>query len=1043
MLCVMRAWVIAACLVLFPSPALAKEIVVAAGTKIQAGIDAAMPGDVVVVKAGTYAEGLKTSRPGVSGMPITLRGEPGALISNKTTLLTVNHAFFTVEGLVFDAQYAVVDAIIVEDAGTSFTLRASEVKNATKDCIDLRSPRGVLIEKSKIHHCLNATGGRTDAHGVVAGAVRDLVIRDTEIHTFSGDAFQLDPDRLDAGWDNVTVEGCTLWLAPLPAAENGFAAGAVPGENAIDTKTADTRVEPGHLTIRNTVAYGFRAGLLTNMAAFNLKENVDAVLDRVTVYNSEIALRLRGPTRSPRGARVRAQNLVVWDVDKAVRYEDNIVEPTILNATFGAKVTTAFQEASSSATKLSIKNLLLLGASLPAVAAGGSNLAVMDSAFVNVATNDYHLAKASPAIDTGESIATVTVDRDGAMRPVGAAYDRGAYEWSAAGPPPDASPPVDSAIPESDSGTTPANDAGTTPNPSAPTEESGGCGCRVAHGSNGSAATILLLLVMVTRRRLRTAAVVLVPLALLGFTTGYIAPRSLQSSYQQWRECIDHHYEKTPTDLATLRACSQRARRVFVATSLIPWLRADALSYRSKVDYHLYERELTEVSAMTPDRARQRELSVRNPALAPTFVSSTRDPQEILRLAGRRELIESENDLESFDRSVFLATAWLFGADGLEKLPHKPPAWKCWKHAPDAVDCGKPDFTDPRLDEIGAMIDGDLDALLKKAISKERLQIDELALADARDMQFDRWYFARTRSIPKTSTSELFNIGKRALARATDDAHREDLRLIAWSFFFASATRALRQHDIPAAKKALVELDAVNEQHPSFSLLLRLSLRDPEGVVAYAASLDRKLSDNERAAVTFDHARALSELGRFAEAYALVVRVDEAITHNANDRVASSASLQALSWMRLALAHRTGAPYAPLPYLDSLAHVDIGCTAFYRYSDLSYRWKVAGMAPGEQLDARARMLSRMHASYFAPATYQVAAAMLDRGDVEVWLDWHTSEGVGARAEAENRAEAARFRGDTVAAAEWAQRAQRAWAIADADPDSPALADLGI
>jgi hypothetical protein len=503
MLCFMRAWFMAACLLLFPSAALAKEIVVAAGTKIQAGIDAAMPGDVVVVKAGTYAEALKTSRAGASGMPITLRGEPGAIISNKTTLLTVNHAFFTVEGLVFDAQYAVVDAIIVEDAGTSFTLRSSEVKNATKDCIDLRSPKGVLIEKSKIHHCLNAAGGRTDAHGVVAGAVRDLVIRDTEIHTFSGDAFQLDPDRLDAGWDNVTVEGCTLWLAPLPAAENGFAAGAVPGENAIDTKTSDTRVEPGHLTIRNTVAYGFRAGLLTNMAAFNLKENVDAVLDRVTVYNAEIALRLRGPTRSPRGARVRAQNLVVWDVDKAVRYEDNIVEPTILNATFGAKVTTPFQEASSSATKLSIKNLLLHGASLPAAAAGGSNLAVMDSAFVNVATNDYHLAKGSPAIDTGESIATVTVDRDSVTRPQGAAFDRGAYEWSASGPPPDASPPADSSIDTDSSIST--DDAGTTPPPgAAPTEDSSGCGCRVARTTSHGAVAICIALLCMRRRR-RTA----------------------------------------------------------------------------------------------------------------------------------------------------------------------------------------------------------------------------------------------------------------------------------------------------------------------------------------------------------------------------------------------------------------------------------------------------------------------------------------------------------------------------------------------------------
>lgn len=487
----MRAWWVAASVVFVPVNALAKEIVVSPGTKVQSAIDAAMPGDVVVVKPGTYADALRTVRPG----PITIRGEAGAIISNKSTLLTVNHGSITVEGLAFDAEYANVDAIIVEDAATSFTLRNSEVKNATKDCVDVRSPSGVLIEKSKINHCLNAAGGRTDAHGIVAGAVHDFTIRDTEIHTFSGDAFQLDPDRIAGGWDNITVEGCTFWLAPLPSAENGFAVGSVPGENAIDTKTSDTRVEPGHLVIRNTTAYGFRAGLLSNMAAFNLKENVDVVLDRVTVYNSEIALRLRGPSRTPRGAKVRAQNLGVWDVDKAVRYEDNIVEPTIFNATFGAKVTTAFQEASSPMTKPLIKNLLLLGATLPPVAAGGSNLAVMDSAFVNVTGNNYHLVKGSPAIDTGETLAMVTVDRDGITRPQGAGFDRGAYEWSESGPPPDASPPLDSAI---GSETSTGDDAGI--GNAAPTEDDGGCGCRV-HARDGQGALALIALLAVLLRR--------------------------------------------------------------------------------------------------------------------------------------------------------------------------------------------------------------------------------------------------------------------------------------------------------------------------------------------------------------------------------------------------------------------------------------------------------------------------------------------------------------------------------------------------------------
>ena len=108
--------------------------------------------------------------------------------------------------------------------------------------------------------------------GDVAGAVRDFVVRDTEIHTFSGDAIQVDPQR--GPWDGITVERCSFWLAPLSQAENGFPIGVVPGENAIDTKASSDHPR-ARLTVRDSVVTGFRHGLIGNMAAFNLKENVE------------------------------------------------------------------------------------------------------------------------------------------------------------------------------------------------------------------------------------------------------------------------------------------------------------------------------------------------------------------------------------------------------------------------------------------------------------------------------------------------------------------------------------------------------------------------------------------------------------------------------------------------------------------------------------------------------------------------------------------------------------------------------------------------
>jgi hypothetical protein len=388
---------------------------------IQDGLDAAMPGDVIVVAAGAYNESLQSVRAGTAGAPITVKGAAGAIVSSAGRVLTLRHAYQVIEGLELDGQYGDDDAVRIETAAESAILRGCEIRRATRDCVDIGAPANVLIEGCTIHHCLNATGGRTDAHGVVGGAVRDLTIRDTEIHTFSGDAVQFDPGRAAPGWDRITIENCKFWLAPLPSAENGFAAGTVTGENAVDTKVLATAV-PAHLTIRNTVAYGFRAGLLSNMAAFNLKETVIAELDGVTIYDSEIALRLRAP------ATVTVKNAVIHDVLAAVRYEDDIVAPKLYSSTFGRGVTNAFVEASSAATMIDGKNVLVVAAALPPeLAATAGSLAVGDAAFVNATTHDYHLAASSPAIDQGVDV-PVTSDRDGNLRPHGGAHDVGAYE---------------------------------------------------------------------------------------------------------------------------------------------------------------------------------------------------------------------------------------------------------------------------------------------------------------------------------------------------------------------------------------------------------------------------------------------------------------------------------------------------------------------------------------------------------------------------------------------------------------------------------------
>ncbi len=398
---------------------------------IQEALNSAEPGQTVYVKAGAYDGRITFPKSGESNNRITLRscGSDEVLLThndNKSQyIIDISKPYITMDNFVVDGQWRSSDIVKIRNNGDYVTLQNLEIKNTRKDGIDLDSPEGVLIESCVIHDTLSMDNSqREDAHGIVTSGVQDLTIRNTEIYYVSGDAMQFQYNS----WDNILVENCVLWNGNLPSARGGFPAGVNPGENAIDTKyyKADGR---GRLHLKNIIAHGWRSDYISNAAAFNIKHNVDVTINWVTAYNNEIAFRLRGPASSSTGgAWVTLQNAIIYDSDKAIRYEDDIENLKIHNTTFGKGNGVSFESAGGYGENFEVRNSLFIN-SKPSEAGESSNLAVDENNFINATAHNYHLSDFSDAIDVGDNLSNVTHDRDGLSRPKGTGHDAGAFEY--------------------------------------------------------------------------------------------------------------------------------------------------------------------------------------------------------------------------------------------------------------------------------------------------------------------------------------------------------------------------------------------------------------------------------------------------------------------------------------------------------------------------------------------------------------------------------------------------------------------------------------
>lgn len=264
--------------------------------------------------------------PGLLG-PVGPRGEPTRV---KTLDITKKGIY---ENYLVDQEYG-NRSEVVRIKADGVVLRNCEIRHGTRDGVGVHGA-DVLIENCRIHRFLNGTfSDQKDAHGIT-GRPQRLTIRNCEIFYVSGDSVQFDPGR--APWSDVLIEHCVFWTGPLPEDAAGFKKGERPGENAVDTKQ-QTKNPRSRLAIRSCVFHGFGQGQVSNMAALNLKNHIEARVENCVFHGNEIGLRLRGGAGKYGGAQVVAEGCFFYSSDVAVRCEDKIENLKLRTLAYGEGV---------------------------------------------------------------------------------------------------------------------------------------------------------------------------------------------------------------------------------------------------------------------------------------------------------------------------------------------------------------------------------------------------------------------------------------------------------------------------------------------------------------------------------------------------------------------------------------------------------------------------------------------------------------------------------------------------------------------------------
>ncbi|RIH65429.1 T9SS C-terminal target domain-containing protein [Mariniphaga sediminis] len=410
-------------------------------------------GDTLFVMPGDYniSQPIHFFNSGELGKQIVIKADdpgdrPSITIGNQNdAVVLIREDYYVFDGLILNGNYSSMGLINLE-SGNNNVIKNCIIRRGTNEGISLKFADNTLIEGCEIYYFLRSDfNNPKDAHGIEIKNSTNITIRNCNIHHTSGDCIQVDPSFTTPLWDNVLIEDCVLWTGPLPANEAQFKAGECPGENAIDTKTdpsQDINVYRPKITIRNVEAYGYKNEdgkvFIKNRAAFNIKHNVEAIIENCVLHDNKIAFRLRGPYEWSgyywaEGAIVTITNSIAYNNEQAVWFERDIKKVHLYNCTFDKRPDDKYFTPASGGydpAGFVMKNCAFVNSKPEAASVTHSNVVATPDDFSDYSGHDYSLSKNSNLINAGLNIPEILQhDIAGSLRTDGT-FDIGAFEYA-------------------------------------------------------------------------------------------------------------------------------------------------------------------------------------------------------------------------------------------------------------------------------------------------------------------------------------------------------------------------------------------------------------------------------------------------------------------------------------------------------------------------------------------------------------------------------------------------------------------------------------